>query len=57
MLYPRSRRPAAQTCELNIPSTATAWSRQFAEFYWPWNTVPGRSPGLFSYIYHEYIPM
>ena len=46
-----------QTCELNIPATATAWSRQFAQFWWPWNQVPGSSPGLFSYIYHEYIPM
>ena len=47
-----------QTSELLIPSVASAYSRQFAQFYWPWNNaLGGRSPGLYSYLYHEYLPV
>lgn len=35
----------------------TYYSRQYAPVNWPWNTnVGGTAVGLFSFIYHEFVP-
>ena len=46
-----------QSCELLIPGTVTSYSRQFAVLEWPWGSVNGSSPGLFSYLYHDRLPV